>query len=323
MAALSTPQSDENYRTRKDSSRPPTVPESLEQRCTYSLQHAIQALEHIIDKWIPTSVHLLFCLFTAIELNCRKETTSSNLDEPAQATPLKPIPMPYLSLNGDQQQSGGGGKRENSGTLISKEPLNEWKQQYWRLLIEKCILAHVTLADSSKKTEPPSFEDGLSHLRMAALLWIHLDQNLPFAGTENITQMSPLQSYALSIAGDLYFSIVQQWDQLSTPTHKDFNGIDLQLLNLIEMGNVSQLHFSFPSSLMEALEFSVEYYRLALLTLGFSLPLPECPSEVDYRNQMEHVSLTKRLGNAYNELGAFFMSRAAGNYINNANVEWK
>lgn len=52
VAALSTPQSDEslNYQTQKDSSRPTNVNESLEQRCTYSLQHAIQALEHIIDK---------------------------------------------------------------------------------------------------------------------------------------------------------------------------------------------------------------------------------------------------------------------------------
>lgn len=251
-------------------------------------------------------------LFIIMQIIYRKEKkTSSKLDEPAQATPLKPIPMPYTSLKRDQQESAM--EKENSGTLISKDTFSEWKQQYWRLLIEKCILAHVTLADSSKKTDPPDFGDCMSHLRMAALLWIHLDQNLPNAETENITQTSPLQSYALSIAGDLYFSIVQQWDHLSMPAHKDFDGIDLQLLNLVGIARVSQPHFTFPSSLLEALEFSVEYYRLALLTLGFSLPLPECPSEVDYRNQMEYMSLTKRLGNAYNELGAFFMSRAAGN----------
>jgi len=246
---------------------------------------------------------------------------SPKLDEPAQATPLKPIPMPYMTLISDRQESAGGTK-ENSGTLISKETLNEWKQQYWRLLIEKCILAHVTLADSSKKTNPPNFEDGMSHLRMAALLWTHLEQNLPPAGIENVTQTSPLQSYALSIAGDLYFWIVQRWDHVSMPAHKDFEGIDLQLLNLTGVANVPQLHFAFPSSLLQALEFSVEYYRLALSTLAFSLPLAECPSEVDCRNQMEHVSLKKRLGNAYNELGAFFMSKAAA-LIEENGVDWK
>ena len=201
---------------------------------------------------------------------------------------------------------------------MSRESLNEWKQQYWRLLIDKCILAHVTLADLSKKTSPITFEDCLSHLQMAALLWIHLDQKLPAgeccsASAASVVQTTPLQSYALSIAGDLYFLIVQQWNQLSIPARKGFDGSDLQLLNLIGITNIStrEVDFPFPSSLLHALELSVTNYRLALSALSVSFQ-SQCSTEIDYRNEMERISLTKRLGNACNELGVFYMSKAAG-----------
>lgn len=197
--------------------------------------------------------------------------------------------------------------------LISKESLSEWKQQYLRLLVEKCISAYVTLADLAKKSDCSNFHGGLSHLRMATLLWTHLDQPLPYSGeylTSRVFDPSPLQSYALSIAGDLYFLIVQQWNQLTVPADQELKALDRQLIEILAKVAIVPFpkeSFCYPTSLHQALEFSLQNYRLALLT---------SPSTViaDCRDEIEHTSLIRRLGNVLNELGVFYMSKATGTH---------
>lgn len=196
-----------------------------------------------------------------------------------------------------------------------KEPQNEWKQQYWRLLMEKCRLAYVTLADEARKTSPSNPEKSLSHLRMAALLWAYLEPpGLPLPGPpqstspQNLTNSTSLQSHALGLAGDVYFSMVQHWNEVtSQPQPVERNLIDdqlLQLLRNLQLGNVlDESYFPYPTSLHEALQFSLEQYRLALASF---VPL-ESGSASDV------LSLAKRLGNVANEMGVFFMSKASGN----------
>jgi hypothetical protein len=157
-----------------------------------------------------------------------------------------------------------------------KEPQNEWKQQYWRLLMEKCRLAYVTLADEARKTSPSNPEKSLSHLRMSALLWAYLEPpGLPLPGPpqstspQNLTNSTSLQSHALGLAGDVYFSMVQHWNEVtSQPQPVERNLIDdqlLQLLRNLQLGNVlDESYFPYPTSLHEALQFSLEQYRLAL-----------------------------------------------------------
>jgi hypothetical protein len=184
-----------------------------------------------------------------------------------------------------------------------KEPQNEWKQQYWRLLMEKCRLAYVTLADEARKTSPSNPEKSLSHLRMAALLWAYLEPpGLPLPGPpqstspQNLTNSTSLQSHALGLAGDVYFSMVQHWNEVtSQPQPVERNLIDdqlLQLLRNLQLGNVlDESYFPYPTSLHEALQFSLEQYRLALASF---VPL-ESGSASDVLS----------LGNVANEMGVF------------------
>ncbi|EFX79280.1 hypothetical protein DAPPUDRAFT_104540 [Daphnia pulex] len=91
------------------------------------------------------------------------------------------------------------------------EPQNEWKQQYWRLLMEKCRLAYVTLADEARKTSPSNPEKSLSHLRMAAFLWAYLEPpGLPrkFATWKRVgRELFPI--YPTSLHKALQFSLEQ------------------------------------------------------------------------------------------------------------------
>ncbi|EFX63130.1 hypothetical protein DAPPUDRAFT_119506 [Daphnia pulex] len=166
VAALSTPQQVQAEEENVRRNARPTVGDNWEQRCTFALQHAVEALE-------------------------------------------------FLSNNGV------------TGSLMFKEPQNEWKQQYWRLLMEKCRLAYVTLADEARKTNPSNPEKSLSHLRMAALLWAYLEPpGLPLPGPpqstspQNLTNSTSLQNHALGLAGDVYFSMVQHWNEFSLEQYR-------------------------------------------------------------------------------------------------------
>ena len=200
-----------------------------------------------------------------------------------------------------------------TGSLMSKEPQIEWKQQYWRLLMEKCRLAHITLAEQVHKCGPSNAEKTLSHLRTAAVLWAHLDPpGLPVPGLPQPTvfqNLNSLQSNILGLAGDVYFSMVQHWNKVvSPPQSVETTLVDEQLRQILddsESCNVSEAdYFPYPASLHEALQFSLEHYRLALSSVG---PGSGGASEV--------LSLAKRLGNVCNEMGVFFMSKASGMWI--------
>lgn len=198
-----------------------------------------------------------------------------------------------------------------SGSVMSTEPRNEWKQQYWRLLLEKCRLAYVTLAGESKKTGPSTAEISLNCLRMAALIWSSLDPpGLPLPGSIPRPQQSnvSLQTHVLGLAGDVYFSMVQNWNRVSSASEStEENPFDDQLVQLLgdfQSGTALKAdYFPYPSSLHESLQLSLEHYRLALSSFG---PL-EGGSASDF------LSLAKRLGNVCNEMGVFFMSKASGN----------
>lgn len=174
--------------------------------------------------------------------------------------------------------------------------------------MEKCRLAHVTLAEEAQKVGSTNAEKSLSHLRMAALIWAHIDPpGLPVPGLSQPTvpqNSTSLQSHVLGLGGDVYFSMVQHWNEVASPSlSMDLNPVDEQLrqvLNNLNSPNVSEAdYFPYPTSLHESLQFSLEHYRLALASFG-----PGSASEV--------LSLAKRLGNVCNEMGVFFMSKAAG-----------
>lgn len=197
---------------------------------------------------------------------------------------------------------------------MSKEPLlDEWKRQYWRLLVEKCALVHVIIADTKadgirNKTqdsnEPSSVPnvaadcvaECFAHLNLAARLWNYLD-----------VPGRSLQSYALTLAGEIYFSLVQRWrsEFVTLPSPSlDLDPINQQLLQLLDDVKATRpetVHFPSPSSLQEALQLSMDSYRDALANFSS----PECGSESD------GACLAKRLGNTCNEMGVFYMSKAA------------
>ena len=181
--------------------------------------------------------------------------------------------------------------------------------------MEKCRLAYVTLADEARKTSPSNPEKSLSYLRMAALLWAHVDPpGLPLPGlpsstsTKNLTDSISLQSHALGLAGDVYFSMVQNWNEVTShPQSVERNLVDEQLLQLLrnsQLGDVlEENYFQYPTSLHEALQFSLEQYRLALASFV----------SLESSSASDVLSLAKRLGNVANEMGVFFMSKASGN----------
>lgn len=194
--------------------------------------------------------------------------------------------------------------------MIAKT-VNDWKSQWGRLLVEKTVTAYVTLADLSVKEGPWNPENSLGYLRMAALLWDHLGQSLPSENTfASTVDSSPMHSYALGVAGDVYFMMVQQWNKPTEIALRDDTGescsseIDRELLDILGIGKAkSNVTFPYPSSLQESLTFSVDKYRLALLISG----------SLDEENLSEdYINLSKRLGNASNELGVFYMSKASG-----------
>ena len=202
-----------------------------------------------------------------------------------------------------------------SGSLMSTEPRNEWKQQYWRLLMDKCRLAYVTLAGECKKLGPSSAEKSLSHLRMAALLWINLDPPglpLPSSIPPSPSQNSniSLQTHVFGLAGDVYFSMVQNWNQVSSgssESNTECDPVDNRLIQMLDhLQSATSLkaadYFPHPASLHEALQLSLEHYRLALSSFG---PLNGVSAS-------DFLSLAKRLGNVCNEMGVFFMSKASG-----------
>lgn len=177
--------------------------------------------------------------------------------------------------------------------------------------MEKCRLAHVTLAEEARKNCLSEPEKILFHLRMAALLWVHLDPpGLPLPGLPqpSSTNSASLQSHALGLAGDVYFSMVQRWNEVTNPPQSvERSSVDerlFQLLKNLQLENTLEDYFHFPTSLHEALQFSLEHYRLALASFGAH----ESAIGSDVFN------LTKRLGNVCNEMGVFFMSKASGNF---------
>ncbi|EFX61206.1 hypothetical protein DAPPUDRAFT_340449 [Daphnia pulex] len=108
------------------------------------------------------------------------------------------------------------------------------------------------------------------------LLWAYLEPpSLPLPGPpqstspQNLTNSTSLQSHALGLAGDVYFSMVQHWNEVTSQSQPvERNLIDdqlLQLLRNLQLGNVlDEIYFPYPTSLHEALQFSLEQYRLAL-----------------------------------------------------------
>lgn len=202
-----------------------------------------------------------------------------------------------------------------TGSLMFKEPQNEWKQHYWRLLLEKCRLAYVTLADESRKTSSSNPEKSLNYLRMAALVWAHLDPPglplpslSPSTSPQNLTNSASLQSHALGLAGDVYFSMVQNWNEVTSPPPSvDRSLVDEQLWQLLRNsqlgGMLEENYFQYPTSLHEALQFSLEQYRLSLASFA----------SLESGSASDVLSLAKRLGNVANEMGVFFMSKASGN----------
>jgi hypothetical protein len=62
-------------------------------------------------------------------------------------------------------------------------------------------------------------------------------------------------------------------------------------------------YFQYPTSLHEALQFSLEQYRLSLASFA----------SLESGSASDVLSLAKRLGNVANEMGVFFMSKASGN----------
>lgn len=295
VAALSTPQQvraeEENVRRNVR----PTVGDNWEQRCTFALQHAVEALEFLSDQ---------------------SKSAKPSEEEPSLASPLKPIPMPYQTLK--QPPLDG-----ISGSLMFKEPQNEWKQQYWRLLMEKCRLAHITLAEEARKNCLSEPEKILSHLRMAALLWVHLDPpGLPLPGLpqpcvpRNSTSSVSLQSHALGLAGDVYFSMVQRWNEVASPPQSversSVNERLLRLLTNLQLENTLEDYFQYPTSLHEALQFSLEHYRLALASF----------SALESSSASDVFSFAKRLGNVCNEMGVFFMSKASA-VMEEGGADWK
>ena len=188
--------------------------------------------------------------------------------------------------------------------MISKEPLTEWKQQYWRLLVEKCLLAHVTIADEVRKVGASRSQESLVHLRMAVVLWNLLDQ----PSSELKSTPTPLRSYAMGLAGDIYFSMVQVWKDLNGNDRQEsliqVDAIDQKLLTILKNLNFTPTnpgdYFPYPANLQEALCLSLDNYRLALATL----------SSTTSGSNEEGLSLAKRLGNVCNEMGVFFMSKA-------------
>ena len=79
VKALSTPQQVRQARKRgirRSASRPSVSEMSPEQRCSNALRYAIRGLDCIVG-----------------------ENRKPPPDEPAPASPLKPIPMPYTTLN--------------------------------------------------------------------------------------------------------------------------------------------------------------------------------------------------------------------------------
>lgn len=205
--------------------------------------------------------------------------------------------MPYETLKG----SG----RPTQTSLVSKEPAqNDWRQHYWRLLMDKCCLALVTLAGREGKNGGiGSLPSALSHLNMAARLWELMDVP-PYQ----------LKNCAFALAGDLYFSAVQQWnDELATTEPSEPSDPALQqltrLLDSLELEKKKSgeerketIRFPVPASLQEALQSSLDNYRLAVISFS---------TQPERGSKEEGTSLAKRLGNVCNEMGVFFMSKAA------------
>ena len=282
-----------------------TAENSMKQRCLHSLQHSIEALRCIRNK------------------DCVKETA-----EPANQTstcPSQSIPMLYKQLTpngvGRPETELGGVAKDSSGTVIAKA-VDDWKSQWRSLLVEKTVTAYVTLAELSVKEHALNAEDSLSYLRMAALLWDHLDQSLPSEKTCPSTAHSSLMhSHALGVAGDVYFMVVQQWNKRTELSSRDgtaqsyLDEIDRELLGIlgIDKAKANDI-FPYPSSLQESLTFSVKNYRLAVRLIYSSLD-EEKPSD-------GYVNLSKRLGNASNELGVFYMSKVSS-LVDGGQSGWK
>lgn len=182
---------------------------------------------------------------------------------------------------------------------MSKEPLSEWKLQYWRLLVEKCYHAYVTLADEIRKHGAKRAHECLAHLRMAAQLRAYLTDSSPVQ----------LESHAYGVAGDVYFTVVQNWNHV--PEKSDAGDAELAalgekllkaLVTLCGSAKKEPVRFPVPASLHEALQQSLEKYQTALILFSASRG----------GSEEEGQSLAKRLGNVSNEIGTFFMSKATG-----------
>jgi hypothetical protein len=163
----------------------------------------------------------------------------------------------------------------------------------------------VTLAELTVKQPEPDWEECLFYLRMANLLWLHMDESpLVSITAGSDVHFSPLHSLALGLAGDAYFLLVQQWGKLEHPLKdRNLSETDENLLEILNTQNKSanicvEKTFPYPTSIQQSLELSFSNYKLAL-KVSESLPEPDSSS------------LCKRLGNVCNELGVFYMSKAS------------
>ena len=212
--------------------------------------------------------------------------------------------MPYETLKESKHR-----QPEASATsaIIAKEPTitNDWRQRCWRLLADKCCLALVTLAGQEGRCGVGSLPSALSHLNASARLWDLLE-----------VSPGPMKSCAYALAADCYFSAVQQWtDDLAKETTEPSDPALEHLSRLMDCleadkkknnksadASARTASFPIPTNLQEALQYSLDNYRLAVTFLS---------SGGAGTSKAEAASLAKRLGNVCNEMGVFFMSKAA------------
>ncbi|XP_050296078.1 erythroid differentiation-related factor 1 [Anthonomus grandis grandis] len=193
---------------------PPPIVSSLEERCTQAIGHVASGLN---------------CLQYFSDEQAR-EKSKENEEEIRMAKPFEPIPMPYKKINEEgadtseslvqgnkkarKREKKKKAKEEQKMALLLKdsEPKGpafdpdtiSWKDHLKTLLLEKAVLAYITLAEYH--ITKGRYGDSLRILAIMARCQLALDRTPNGIGTGNLKL-----SCLLGRAGDACTMIVQRW----------------------------------------------------------------------------------------------------------------
>lgn len=285
---------------------PPPIQGSLEERCIQGILHAAAGLD---------------CIKYFHGEDLKDRSSEENI---TFAKPNEPIAMPYSKINEptitvlDVQQSNKKGKKKDKSRKKTKaeenmpllpktnqDPLPHWKESLnckisWKdhlktLLYEKALLIYAILAENYfvKKSYGSS-------LRAIGILvrCMHVLRKLKYPSN------SLRENCALGRAGDCCIMIIQSWihvdkynEELQNHTEED-----LRILEQIEsderLYNIHLIQCPLKCVLLYELR-TVEQMLLKSI---------ECYEEA--LNFCEADGIHRRLGNALNEIGSFYLNRA-------------